>query len=161
MASGHHGDFVKEEIGGSQMYHHHYNTPPASYDTPPYNTPPYNTSPYPQTTTTQNVVIVKEQRHGGEWTAGLFGCFGDLTGCLMSFFCHPFYKCCLSKKMGENFCMPLCLGPADLMVLRMKLRTMNKIPGGAIADCCTVTWCACCAAVQMSREWDSTVMTRI
>ncbi|XP_070571757.1 placenta-specific gene 8 protein-like [Ptychodera flava] len=125
--------------------------------------PPVMNQPMP---TTQNVVVVTDSNSPmgrmppGQWTTGLCGCFEDMGSCLASFCCHPFYKCYLSNKMEEHCCMPLCLANADLLVLRMKLRTLRNIPGGAISDCCAVTWCSCCVAAQLSREWDSSVMCR-
>ncbi|XP_070571760.1 placenta-specific gene 8 protein-like [Ptychodera flava] len=116
--------------------------------------------------TTQNVVVVTQSPGQvvippGHWTTDLCGCFEDITSCLAAFFCLPCYRCYLADKMNEHCCMPLCLtAGADLMVLRMKMRTMKNIPGGAISDCCAVTWCTCCVAAQLSREWDNSYMNR-
>ncbi|XP_077996494.1 cornifelin homolog B-like [Glandiceps talaboti] len=110
-----------------------------------------------------NVVIVQQDanKNYGAWTTSLFGCFEDMGSCLAATFCTPFYTCYLANKMGEHCCMPLCIAPpADLVVLRMKLRTMRNIPGGAISDCCAATWCTCCTAAQMSREWENSAMQR-
>ncbi|XP_006813856.1 placenta-specific gene 8 protein-like [Saccoglossus kowalevskii] len=113
--------------------------------------PSYVQSQNPNNTT--NVIVVEQN---GFWSTGLFGCFGDLGSCLAATFCLPCYRCYLADKVGENMCMPCCVCPPnDLIVLRMKIRTMNNIQGGAISDCCASYWCPCCAATQISREWDS------
>ncbi|XP_006823001.1 placenta-specific gene 8 protein-like [Saccoglossus kowalevskii] len=101
-----------------------------------------------------NVVIIKE--YGG-WSTGLFGCFEDCESCMAAFCCFGIYRCFLANKLGESFMYPCCACfPTDLMVLRMKVRTMNRINGSALEDCCVSSYCSACVAAQLSREWDNT-----
>ncbi|XP_006822994.1 placenta-specific gene 8 protein-like [Saccoglossus kowalevskii] len=142
---------VYEQFGGGQI--------PPCQSQPPVGTVqmPITQEPtwqYQQPSTTTNVVIV--QNNGRWWTTSLFGCFEDIGSCLAACFCLPCYRCYLSNKIGESCCLPLCICPPnDLVTMRMKLRTMKNIPGGAITDCCVSCWCPACAAAQMSREWDN------
>ncbi|XP_070571785.1 placenta-specific gene 8 protein-like [Ptychodera flava] len=121
----------------------------------------------PQSSTAQNVVVVNAAPAvhiipPGQWTTGLCGCFEDCGSCLASFCCHNFYRCYLANKLDESCCYPICVPGAatDLMVLRMKIRTMNNIPGNAMNDCCAASCCPYCVAAQLSREWDNTIGRR-
>ncbi|XP_070571786.1 placenta-specific gene 8 protein-like [Ptychodera flava] len=131
--------------------------------------PAYMGSPVvtqPQSSTTQNVVVVQTPQtvhvHVGAWTTGLCGCFEDCGSCLASFYCHNCYRCYLANKLEESCCYPICVPGAatDLMVLRMKVRMINNIPGNAMNDCCAACCCPYCVAAQLSREWDNTVGKR-
>ncbi|XP_077869703.1 placenta-specific gene 8 protein-like [Saccoglossus kowalevskii] len=112
-----------------------------------------------------NVVVVQQQptnttiiQQTNEWTTGLCGCFEDCADCAAAWFCCWCHRCYLSVKLKESCCLPVCCCCCDLMILRMKIRTMRNIPGGAISDCCATSFCGFCAATQMSREWDNSNM---
>lgn len=59
-----------------------------------------------------------------EWSAGLFGCFGDCEGLLCAWFCAPCYLLSIYSKAGEGFCDCLLGG---LVPLRVKVRTERGI----------------------------------
>uniref|UniRef100_A0A3B5LKZ2 Plac8 onzin related protein 6 n=1 Tax=Xiphophorus couchianus TaxID=32473 RepID=A0A3B5LKZ2_9TELE len=101
------------------------------------------------------------------WKSGLFDCFEDVNTCCYGFWCCPFLACTVSRRFGENYCLPLCdmlcpvvfaacgmplfFTPAALS-LRASIRNKHGIKGSLCEDifasCCCV-WCSWC---QMHRE---------
>lgn len=89
-----------------------------------------------------------------DWSSGLCSCCSDMKSCCGVLWCGCFfYPCYLSKKLGENTCLPLAMGSTCALIsLRTKVRTQTRINGTICKDCCTVVCCQCCAMCQMSRE---------
>uniref|UniRef100_A0A3B3UZJ6 Cell number regulator 5-like n=1 Tax=Poecilia latipinna TaxID=48699 RepID=A0A3B3UZJ6_9TELE len=98
---------------------------------------------------------------------GLFDCFEDVNTCCYGFWCCPFLACTVSRRFGENYCLPLCdmVTPAMLVAcgvplfvppaglsLRASIRNKHGLKGSLcediLASCCCV-WCSWC---QMHRE---------
>uniref|UniRef100_A0A3P9NYC3 Plac8 onzin related protein 3 n=1 Tax=Poecilia reticulata TaxID=8081 RepID=A0A3P9NYC3_POERE len=101
------------------------------------------------------------------WKSGLFDCFEDVNTCCYGFWCCPCLACTVSRRFGENYCLPLCdmLTPAVLspcgvplfvppaaLSLRASIRNKHGLKGSLcediLASCCCV-WCSWC---QMHRE---------
>ncbi|XP_054908192.1 uncharacterized protein LOC129374026 [Poeciliopsis prolifica] len=102
-----------------------------------------------------------------QWKSGLFDCFEDVSTCCYGFWCCPCLACTVSRRFGENPCLPLCdiltcctipLGgtpftiPPAALALRASIRVKRGLQGSLctdlVASCCCV-WCSWC---QMHRE---------
>ncbi len=42
-----------------------------------------------------------------DWTQGFCECHRHCSGCLLAYFCGPFYACCVSSDVGQNCCCKL------------------------------------------------------
>ncbi|PAA68315.1 hypothetical protein BOX15_Mlig028285g1 [Macrostomum lignano] len=92
-----------------------------------------------------------------QWNSGLCSCFEDVGGCCLTYFCGPCELCCcVSERMGEQCCTPICLGclgsSVTLIAYRVKLRARYNIQGSILDDCCTTVCCASCMQCQLKRE---------
>ncbi|PAA60656.1 hypothetical protein BOX15_Mlig011696g1 [Macrostomum lignano] len=103
----------------------------------------------------------KKFDHPRDWTSGLCGCCEDFSSCCCIWLCGPCYLCCcLSERMGESCCTPVCLSCAHpgmflpVLLYRTKLRSKYNIRGSAIDDCCCAMCCSACTACQIKRELD-------
>ncbi|KAK3592626.1 hypothetical protein CHS0354_008166 [Potamilus streckersoni] len=119
------------------------------------------------TNTNNTTVIINQQpqvrRGPRDWSTGLCGCLEDVTSCLLTWCCTPYYSCYLAMELGESCCLPLCFGPGEcmpsggypvpwLVALRVKVREANKIQGSIMGDCCAVCCCPLCVMCQLKRE---------
>ncbi|KAF8902524.1 PLAC8 family-domain-containing protein [Gymnopilus junonius] len=112
---------------------------------------------------------------GREWSESLFGCFEDITTCLIAtcFPCitysnvkhryeHLNNKGYPDPEHGGSFCNGDCMvhgcltfcgcGWAMQMGTRGNIRGRYNIKGGAVGDCCIALCCTPCELTQESRE---------
>ncbi|XP_065910218.1 uncharacterized protein [Dysidea avara] len=94
----------------------------------------------------------------GDWQHGLFGCFDDITVCLLSYFvpCYIYGK--TAETLGESCIMhaivifvPL-LGLYCVANTRGRIREQKGIEGSFINDCLMVICCGICVLPQMYNE---------
>ncbi|XP_023194868.1 cell number regulator 10-like [Xiphophorus maculatus] len=102
-----------------------------------------------------------------EWKSGLFDCFEDVSTCCYGFWCCPFLTCTVSRRFGEQTCLPVCdmltsatvlmcgvpvIIPPVTLSLRASIRNKRGLKGSLCNDilisCCCI-WCSWC---QMHRE---------
>ncbi|CAL1528088.1 unnamed protein product [Lymnaea stagnalis] len=107
----------------------------------------------PQSST--NTIIVQQPGHFSQaprdWSSSLFSCCEDIPICLCGFFLSPCLSMKVAQDMDEFVCLPCCVPAADL-ILRVKMRTQEHIPGSICNDCMIVWCCSCCALCQLARE---------
>ncbi|XP_033638630.1 placenta-specific gene 8 protein-like isoform X1 [Asterias rubens] len=89
-----------------------------------------------------------------DWSTPLCGCFEDVGGCLMGWFCFPCYECHVATKMGESCCTPCCYQNTTT-AMRVHFRGRHNLQGTLINDACVGCWCRQCALCQISREIDN------
>ncbi|XP_070535307.1 uncharacterized protein [Ptychodera flava] len=97
-----------------------------------------------------------------DWSFGLFGCFGDIGLCCMTYFLPCVTAGRNAKAVGKPF--PLhCLiffVPILNMICQGKVRTMirdeRNIAGGPCGDIIVHWLCFLCALVQEARELQTT-----
>lgn len=99
----------------------------------------------------------------GEWKNGLFGCFGDIKTCVITYFvpCYVFGK--NAEKVGAGSCIACALA---LYVPGLNIWAVTKVRGlirekrGIEGSCCNdllIWWfCGLCALIQEATEveWD-------
>ncbi|XP_062575331.1 cornifelin-like [Saccostrea cucullata] len=122
---------------------------------------PVTQQPPPIQHTQSNTTVVINQQNpvrplGRDWNTGMLGCFSDLPSCIGVLLCGGCcYPCYLSDKLGESFCLPICLpGTTWLLALRVKMRAQNNIRGSIIDDNTAACMCHPCVMCQLSREHD-------
>ncbi|XP_058493549.1 cornifelin homolog B-like [Solea solea] len=102
-----------------------------------------------------------------EWSTGLFDCCEDVsTGCY-GFWCCPCLACAVSRRFGENVCLPLCdiispaiitacgipgFAPPATIGLRAAIRNRYNIKGSVCKDITAACFCVWCSWCQMHRE---------
>jgi len=97
----------------------------------------------------------------GEWKNGLFGCFGDLKVCLLSYFVGPFVHAKNAEAVGENclLCGLVMFVPLAniwfLTQIRGKIREANGIEGTLVKDLMINCCCPCCSIAQQAQEVNS------
>ncbi|KAI7813997.1 cornifelin-like protein b [Triplophysa rosa] len=93
-----------------------------------------------------------------QWNSGLFDCWDNKKDCCLSFWCFPFFACKTSKRVGENFFLPVfdsCGAiPAMALSMRVSMRHRYNIQGSIFDDCIHTACCCPCIYCQMSREMD-------
>ncbi|PUZ47501.1 hypothetical protein GQ55_7G170100 [Panicum hallii var. hallii] len=101
---------------------------------------------------------------GGAWSSGLCGCFDDVGGCCLTFFCPcvTFGRIAGIVDQGPPSCcasgaLYLLLSAAGLGCLysccyRSKLRARYELAETPCADCCVHLCCEPCALCQEYRE---------
>ncbi|XP_053393998.1 cornifelin-like [Mercenaria mercenaria] len=109
------------------------------------------------------VVIQQPQVGGGklvcnreghrDWSSGLFSCTDDVKKCMMAWMCTECVLADISKRTGENVCVPFCI-PGGLVAIRARLRTLGGIQGSICQDYLSLYCCYFCALCQMHRELD-------
>uniref|UniRef100_A0A1I8G2J3 CYSTM domain-containing protein n=1 Tax=Macrostomum lignano TaxID=282301 RepID=A0A1I8G2J3_9PLAT len=104
-------------------------------------------------------VVGQQPPQQRQWNSGVCGCFEDICGCCLTYWCGPCELCCcISERMGEQCCTPICLGclgsSVTLIAYRVKLRARYNIQGSIISDCCTTVFCGSCVQCQIKRELD-------
>ncbi|CAF1445979.1 unnamed protein product [Adineta steineri] len=57
----------------------------------------------------------------------------------------------IAKSINDDSTCGCCV-PSRVAVYRMRMRSILKIRGNAMNDCCVATHCGLCAAVQMKSE---------
>ena len=99
------------------------------------------------------------EQDGRAWSNELFGCFGDIRICILTF-CVPCYT--LGKNgeaLGEDCllvgllaCVGVNMGP----VMRWRIRQEKGIKGSMIMDSVCWIFCGYCSLIQEARElgWD-------
>ncbi|GFO18972.1 protein plant cadmium resistance 3 [Plakobranchus ocellatus] len=94
----------------------------------------------------------------GEFTYGLFGCFGSIGLCIITYLipCYTFGR--NQGELGES-CILCAIAYAffPLSIFchtleRSNIRARKKIEGSIITDCLTVAFCPLCALIQEHRE---------
>ncbi|KAF8022508.1 hypothetical protein BT93_F0122 [Corymbia citriodora subsp. variegata] len=103
--------------------------------------------------------------NAGVWTTGLFGCFNDLSNCLITCFCPciTFGQDAEIIDRGRTSCA--CAGALCCLIFiffdcsfwytctyRTKLRGLYSILGDQCGDCCVHFWREPCALCQEYRE---------
>ena len=126
---------------GSQHQHRHHNRRPQQYHEDP-----------------ESEAGLKE----GMWKHTLFGCFDDISSCVMSCCC----QCIQYGQNQETFSSTGCFGNCCVYAILMccgvqwclhcsfrgQIRAKWNLPGSDIEDCATVFCCECCALSQEARE---------
>ena len=94
----------------------------------------------------------------GEWSHGLFGCFGDLRLCLITYFV-PCYIAGKNAEAVDEDCLKhgiFSVIPIVNIVCGMKIRRVirerKNIQGTDVNDCLMHSFCALCAIVQEGQE---------
>jgi Cys-rich protein (TIGR01571 family) len=89
---------------------------------------------------------------------GLFGCFSNLTTCIITYFVPCYTEGKIAEKVGEDC---LTCGLVQLVplanwyfaaVIRGKVREQRSIAGSFVGDCCIIWCCYCCALTQEANE---------
>jgi len=96
--------------------------------------------------------VVVNAEGNRDWSTGFCDICADKKICLLVFFCHHCYACYMSKRLGENVCLPLF--HCNLVPMRLKIRMLLGIRGSICEDCCFLHWhvTAPCTLCQMARE---------
>lgn len=101
-----------------------------------------------------------------EWQNGLFGCFGNMTTCIMGYFVPCYVHGKNSEAVGDDFLM-CCLAYTFLGVPcifvglnRQKIREQKNIEGSIIGDICIAAFCDCCVLIQQANEVNSMGMAQ-
>nr|KAI8730628.1 cornifelin-like protein A-like [Biomphalaria glabrata] len=133
---------------------------------PPHNWQPHGAPMQQQMNTNTNIVINNQTVATGRpaqraWSHGLFGCFSDISSCLMALFCPCCLQCGILQDMGESCCssclyVSLC-SPITLFGLRALMRGKENIQGTLYDDLCLTAGCFspcchCCALAQLAHE---------
>ncbi|CAL1528089.1 unnamed protein product [Lymnaea stagnalis] len=109
----------------------------------------------PQPSNTTNTIIVQQpglvSHASRDWSSSLFGCLEDIPICLCGFFLTSCLTMKVPRDMDECVCLPCCVPAADL-ILRVKMRTQEHIPGSVCNDCIITCCCISCAVCQLARE---------
>ena len=93
-----------------------------------------------------------------EWNNGLFGCFGNCTICICTWFIPCYVAGKVAEKVGDNCCLcglvlfvPI-LGLVCRTMIRQKVREQKGIPGGIVTDFLASWCCPACAICQEAQE---------
>jgi len=95
------------------------------------------------------------QARGADWKFGLFGCFGDIKLCLVSYICPCYTMGKNAQGVGEDCLLHGLLSMLGLNfgpVIRWRLRQEKAIAGSMLMDVLVYMLCPCCALVQDARE---------
>ncbi|XP_037553850.1 cornifelin homolog [Nematolebias whitei] len=102
-----------------------------------------------------------------EWDSGLFDCFEDPSTCCYGFWCGPSLACTVSRRLGENTCLPLCdvlsgclstvyrcpiFVPPAVLATRVAMRHKYSLKGSICEDILISCCCGWCSWCQMHRE---------
>ncbi|XP_014788168.1 placenta-specific gene 8 protein [Octopus bimaculoides] len=88
---------------------------------------------------------------GRNWSTGLCECRESIAdNCVLSFWCWPFMRCNLAKRLNESRLTSLF--PCIVFAMRVKVRAELKIAGTIPNDFCAALCCEPCVMCQMSRE---------
>lgn len=93
------------------------------------------------------------------WKNGLFGCFGNVGLCLVTYFIPCYTAGKNAQGVGDN-CLVCGLiniiyfpvGTVARMIVRGKIRAQNNIAGNTVSDFFLHLCCACCSLIQESSE---------
>ncbi|KAK3600304.1 hypothetical protein CHS0354_017478 [Potamilus streckersoni] len=94
----------------------------------------------------------------GEWSNGLFGCFGDCGTCIITYFLPCITAGKNAEAVGEGCCLYgflSLLGPIGIWSrakIRGKVRESKGVDGDFCMDCLLHWFCGLCALVQEARE---------
>ncbi|KAL3832063.1 hypothetical protein ACJMK2_023742 [Sinanodonta woodiana] len=94
----------------------------------------------------------------GEWSNGLFGCFGDCGTCIITYIVPCLTAGKNAEAVGESCCLYgflSILGPIGIWSrakIRGKIRESKGVDGGFCTDCILHWVCGLCALVQEARE---------
>ncbi|XP_056270996.1 uncharacterized protein LOC130194127 [Pseudoliparis swirei] len=106
-------------------------------------------------------------QHVTHWESGLWDCFEEANTCCYGFWCCPCLACTVSKRFGENRCLPLCdifsmalvtglgvplVAPPAVLSLRVAMRHRYGIKGSICKDITVACCCCWCSWCQMHRE---------
>ncbi|KAL5010405.1 hypothetical protein ScPMuIL_012710 [Solemya velum] len=111
------------------------------------------TQPPPGGKNSEGLLVTSVQGHRN-WTTGLFDCFSNCKTCVVTTFCLPLTVCNISRKLGDNACMPFFVQGSQI-AMRSRIRTLGGIQGTICNDCLVISWCGPCAVCQMSRELEN------
>ncbi|KAH3728689.1 placenta-specific gene 8 protein-like [Dreissena polymorpha] len=140
---------------------HHMQTPMVQPEMHPH--PMYSMGQQQQMTTVvinnqpgqqRNPLLVGTRNGTRDWTSGLCGCCEDIGSCCMTFWCSGASACSIAVRVGDSFCMPLCVPDAGL-AMRVRVRGLGDIKGSICNDCLVMCCCGPCGACQMHRELDA------
>ncbi len=93
-----------------------------------------------------------------DWQHGLFGCFDNLTVCIITYFAPCYTQGKVAESVGENclLCgLALCVPILDIYAIcsiRQKVRETKNIEGGLVGDLLVTLCCAPCALCQEAQE---------
>ncbi|XP_078506511.1 cornifelin homolog A-like [Lissotriton helveticus] len=85
-----------------------------------------------------------------QWHSEVLDCCEDMDVCLCGTFVPCILMCKVSKKFGENICLP-CL-PGSSLALQTAMRERWHIKGSICKDFCCQCFCWPCVLCQMARE---------
>jgi Cys-rich protein (TIGR01571 family) len=96
-----------------------------------------------------------------EFQNSLFGCFGNCTVCICTYFIPCYVSGKIAEKVGENCLLhgailfvPL-VNLFCLATIRGKVRDQKGIPGSFVVDLLTFCFCATCALCQEAQEMNA------
>ncbi|PRP84058.1 putative ankyrin repeat protein [Planoprotostelium fungivorum] len=103
-------------------------------------------------------------RDMADFTTGLFGCFEDISSCLLTCFCLPITHAKNEALLAERECgiSDLCCAflatPTNIYFNRRHIRSKHSMDKGQeCSDCCVAVFCAPCATCQHHRELQGNV----
>jgi len=105
--------------------------------------------------TTVAVMATTRQAGGSDWKFGLFGCFGDMKLCLLTYLCPCYAMGKNAEGVGEDCLLHGLLSIVGLNfgpVVRWRLRHDKGIGGSMLMDVLVYMLCPWCAVVQEARE---------
>ena len=94
----------------------------------------------------------------GNWEHGLFGCFGNIGVCIITFFCPCYIQGKIGGAVGSSCLLCGCIqlipiaGELCAINLRKKVRAARNIDGSCLYDCLAVWCCYFCVLCQSARE---------
>lgn len=95
----------------------------------------------------------------GEWSNGLFGCFGNIGVCMITYFAPCYIAGKNAESNGESCmmygCLSMlgCVGLWSITKTRGMTREAKGIDGTYTNDLMMVLCCTLCALTQERREW--------
>lgn len=97
-----------------------------------------------------------EERPLTDWESGLCDCFEDASTCCYDFWCNICLHGTVSRRFGENNCLPLCdfcgVIPPAALSMRVAMRHKYGIKGSICEDICISCCCMNLSWCQMYRE---------
>uniref|UniRef100_A0A1X7VV47 Uncharacterized protein n=1 Tax=Amphimedon queenslandica TaxID=400682 RepID=A0A1X7VV47_AMPQE len=97
-----------------------------------------------------------------DWKHGIFGCFGDCSICLLSFFCPCYVIGKNAEAVGERCCLYCCLSFIPFInfwcsvAIRSRIRAQKGIDGTCCSDVLCTLCFPFCALTQAAREVQET-----
>jgi len=99
--------------------------------------------------------LVSPQGGGGEFMTSLFGCFSDISVCIITLFL-PCYQGAQNKAKSDHrechFCDFCCWNQNIEYYTRQQIRHKYGMGFSQISDSCIILFCGSCATCQHANE---------